>query len=599
MFEELKKENRKTEFDSWLLRRSRPVKSNYYRRNIDIVSNDLINGDYDDLEKIDIYSCENPLLLLDVMSKLLINETFIERDDKINKSYSTPIRRYLEWVYSYLLVNGESELAEKFKDKALHYDSFRNGEHKLDFALCGDNKKKKTEEDMIFSMEGSSSQKEKDEGDDIQGTEKLWLMVRNPAVYGDFDYRKIGEELRYSIFQNDKDGVKRKLVNQVQAGQYVLGYESTPQRTISAFLKVLKPSDGSNILFECIEYLADSCKLKYDDIAFPERLKDPNKMRGWIRSISLEEYKQIVKTVRERQIPNPRNRIIFGAPGTGKSNLLKKQSEGFPDKQVERVTFHPEYSYFDFVGSYKPVMVEKDGGESIVYRFEAGPFARMLKKALSKDSVMNQVPHLLLIEEINRARVAAVFGDMFQLLDRSVEGRSEYAITPSRDLLNYLTDDNEDGEGVDLPNGKLYLPENLYIWATMNSADQGVFPMDTAFKRRWSFEYIHIDNNEDDLTGNYGKLWNALRKRINGLLQEAGINEDKQMGPFFLKVDELSNEETFKKAIKEKVIMYLYEDAARHHREQVFNNAKKRFSDICREYDKGNDIFKISTGIND
>ncbi|MBQ8516699.1 MAG: hypothetical protein IJ498_03870 [Akkermansia sp.] len=86
MFKELKKENRKTEFDSWLLSRSRPVKSNYYRGNIDIVSKDLIKGDYDDLEKIDIYSCENPLLLLDVMSKLLINETFIERDDKKNKA---------------------------------------------------------------------------------------------------------------------------------------------------------------------------------------------------------------------------------------------------------------------------------------------------------------------------------------------------------------------------------------------------------------------------------------------------------------------------------------------------------------------------------
>ena len=590
MFEELRKENRKAEFDSWLLKRPRPVRASNYRSNIDVVSNDLKNGDYGNLKQIDIYDCKDPLMLLDVISQLFVNEVFIDKDKRGKRSYSTPIRRYLEWVHSYLLLNEEFELAEKYKDKAMQYAPFVNGEHSIVFAV---NKEKKTEEDTIFPMKDSSYQMKDEEGDDIQGSKKMWLMVRNPAVFGDFDYRKIGEELRYSIFQNDKDGAKRKLVDHVQQGQYVLGYESSPQKTVSAFLKVLKASDGSNILFESIEYLEDSCKLKYDDLAFPERLKDPNIMRGWIRSISLEEYKQIVKAVRERQIPNPRNRIIYGAPGTGKSYLLQEQTKGFSAKQVERVTFHPEYSYFDFVGTYKPVMVEKSDGEMVVYRFEAGPFARMLKKALSKDHVMNQVPHLLLIEEINRARVAAVFGDMFQLLDRSTSGRSEYEITPAHDLLNYLTSDNEDGEGVDLPNGKLYLPENFYIWATMNSADQGVFPMDTAFKRRWSFEYIHIDNKEDAITGSYGKTWNELRKRINRLLQEAGINEDKQMGAFFLKDDELSNEEKFKKAIKEKVIMYLYEDAARHHREYVFNKAKMRFSDICCEYDKkGSDIFK-------
>lgn len=234
-------------------------------------------------------------------------------------------------------------------------------------------------------------------------------------------------------------------------------------------------------------------------------------------------------------------------------------------------------------------MVEEEGKEVIAYRFEAGPFAKILKKALAS----SDVKYVLVIEEINRARAAAVFGDLFQLLDRDAEGRSEYGITPARDLANYLIRDNEDGSGVELKDGKLYLPGNLYIWATMNSADQGVFPLDTAFKRRWSFEYIPIDNNENKITGTCGAKWNEIRKHVNRLLQEAGINEDKQMGAFFLKGEELAGEEKFLNAIKEKVIMYLYEDAARHQHEQIFKNEKARLSDLCNQFNGTlNSIFK-------
>lgn len=292
---------------------------------------------------------------------------------------------------------------------------------------------------------------------------------------------------------------------------------------------------------------------------------------------------------------NPRNLIYFGAPGTGKSYLLKKEAERFEDSQsdtpieiyglteyVERVTFHPEYTYFDFVGSYKPIM----DGNNIKYAFEPGPFARVLKKALSDPDKK----YLLIIEEINRARVAAVFGDMFQLLDRGTNGQSEYFITPAKDLLAYLTTEEKDEDGniiqqrAELEGGKLRLPTNMFIWATMNSADQGVFPMDTAFKRRWSFKYVGIDDSEDDNKGNCAEEWKTLRKRINQLLQEAGINEDKQLGPFFLKASELEDAATFKKAFAEKVIMYLFEDAARHHRSHIFKSTNLRYSALTKEF---------------
>ncbi len=419
--------------------------------------------------------------------------------------------------------------------------------------------------------------------------DKLWLLVRNPEEYGHFRYENIGNDLLYSIFQNNENGTLRAKVRDIREGQYVVGYYSAPIKEICAFLKIKKASDGKNVTFESIEFLDKSCRIALNDDVFPKR----GTLVQWIREISTDEYRKIVKQIREKQIPYPHNQIFYGAPGTGKSYLLNQQTSIFPEKQKERITFHPEYSYFDFVGSYKPITVNK----KIEYRFTPGPFARMLKKALSKDNTMNEVPHLLLIEEINRARVAAVFGDMFQLLDRRTDGKSEYFITPSKDLIKYLTTDDADGEGITIPNNKLYLPSNFYIWATMNSADQGVFPMDTAFKRRWSFNYIPIDNGKKNeaFLSPVEKRWYELRQQVNDLLQEAGINEDKQMGIYFLSKSELSSMETFKQAFAEKVITYLYEDAARHHRSIIFKNSTARYEelrdDFLNELDGSSDIF--------
>ena len=279
-------------------------------------------------------------------------------------------------------------------------------------------------------------------------------------------------------------------------------------------------------------------------------------------------------------IPHPHNRILFGAPGTGKSYVLKQQAEEhFKPENVERVTFHPEYSYFDFVGSYKPKMEGEGDAERIKYRFVPGPFIRILKEALAH----TEQNYLLVIEEINRARVAAVFGDIFQLVDRNAAGASEYGISPSEELKAHLTKElKEHLQIVDID--KLQIPSNLYIWATMNSADQGVYPMDTAFKRRWNFEYQGIDEGQENVSGTHAKAWHSLRENINRLLQDAGVNEDKQMGPFFMSPNELKDTEAkFLASFKNKVIMYLFEDAAKHKREQVFRGKAqgKRYSEVC------------------
>lgn len=315
----------------------------------------------------------------------------------------------------------------------------------------------------------------------------------------------------------------------------------------------------------------------------------------------------------------PLNRILFGAPGTGKSHKLSKEMVKLlenPEKDYERVTFHPDYVFSQFVGTYKPVpIVKKDGEEvkeEISYQYVPGPFIRAYVEALKSAQTDNPKPYLLLIEEINRAKIAAVFGDIFQLLDRT-DGVSEYPIRTSEDLRQYLANELKVSED---QVATLTLPDNLYIWATMNSADQGVFPMDTAFKRRWDFEYLELDGGEAEIEGYKFNVagqtyeWNALRKALNEVLSEVyKINEDKLMGPFFIKLDSYKIEikadnsnsfesdkksydyilnDKFLEAFKNKVLMYLFDDAAKQKRKDFFQGVENsnRYSVICKEFEQ-------------
>ena len=299
------------------------------------------------------------------------------------------------------------------------------------------------------------------------------------------------------------------------------------------------------------------------------------------------------------------NRIIFGAPGTGKSFQLKQEStDGNHFANIERVTFHPDYSYGQFVGSYKPV---SDDDGKIRYEYVPGPFMRTLVKALESGKNGDSAEKfLLIVEEINRAKVAAVFGDMFQLLDRTDEGDSVYEIQASEDVRRYLA--RELG-GTKENYTSIKIPNNMYIWATMNSADQGVFPMDTAFKRRWEFTYLSINANEkkiaiEDLPIINGDAkiikWNILRKSINNmLLKECKVNEDKLLGPFFISGEVFknatSNTDAFFEAFNSKVLMYLFEDAGKMHQKKLFAGIDQNeltFSKVCEDFKtRGTAIF--------
>lgn len=313
----------------------------------------------------------------------------------------------------------------------------------------------------------------------------------------------------------------------------------------------------------------------------------------------------------------PCNLIFFGAPGTGKSYQLGKLAEdnfGHYDGGITRVTFHPDYTYAQFVGCYRPYSaVNEDGVHEVFYKFIPGPFIDVYDKARKHPN--NK--YVLLVEEINRANPAAVFGDVFQLLDRKPSGESEYPISTSLELGRYLYEelslvDIERGDADVLEQSErdservatIAIPSNMFIWATMNSADQGVFPMDTAFKRRWDFHYIGINEGENGIAGydvlvgkssvaHYVK-WNNLRKAINELLIANKVNEDKLIGPYFIKESALCDPDKFSEIFKSKVLLYLYEDAAKMKRNDIFRlGGTVTYSQICDDFDQhGEDVFK-------
>ena len=284
------------------------------------------------------------------------------------------------------------------------------------------------------------------------------------------------------------------------------------------------------------------------------------------------------------------NRIYYGAPGTGKSYSINQIAK---EHRVYRTVFHPDTQYVDFVGGLKPSM----GEEGIEYKFRPGPFTTAYIDALNNPS--SQV--FLIIEELNRAAAAAVFGELFQLLDRNGDGDSIYSIDISDpDMQEYI--DSLVKKGI---SGKLKLPSNLSILASMNSSDQAVMPMDTAFKRRWLFEYLPINYNEAtpgsftiNLSGDrvVKVAWKNFAEIINDRLTALEVPEDRLLGHRFLSEQELS-EENSALALKGKLLVYLWDDVLRHgKRSQVFtedvdNKVMGTFGQLAYEFDEGRPIF--------
>lgn len=336
-------------------------------------------------------------------------------------------------------------------------------------------------------------------------------------------------------------------------------------------------------------------------------------LRISIEEVDLSEFKKDaekkVETIKEDNSNNlnpsiPHQKIYFGAPGTGKSYLLNKEVRDLGYK-YERVTFHPNYMYGNFIGTFKPFPKKIGDKEEITYKYVPGVLLRLLIDAFKNP----EENYMLVIEEINRANTAAVFGDFFQLLDRNEDGESQYPISTSEELREYLREELKNNISIKAKLGdnfeKIYLPNNLYIWATMNSSDQGSMPLDTAFKRRWNFKYIGIDEGEKEIEKKYyfkvdekRYLWNDFRKKLNEeLLKKCNVPEDKLLGPYFIDKVTLdsSTEDELTEIITNKVLMYLYEDIGKMYRNALFSSEIKTYSDLCSIFSE--DINKAFKGI--
>lgn len=377
-----------------------------------------------------------------------------------------------------------------------------------------------------------------------------------------------------------------------------------------------------------IKYLVGSTYLHYSNYL---RIIGNSDFRENLDKEQLEYQEEKINNLLEI----PLQLIYYGAPGTGKSFTIDKATN---ENNSIRTTFHPDSDYAGFVGAYKPTM--ENVPMSAIFSAGTEPHAKFLQETNDHPGTERKIvykyvpqaflkayveawkrygdgePFFLVIEEINRGNCAQIFGDLFQLLDRNNIGSSSYAISSDEDIRQFLADDDkgfksikdtavedairkfvlikdsgaEEMIGESILNGtKLLLPPNLRIWATMNTSDQSLFPIDSAFKRRWNWEYMPIDTNPKDKTTQKplnwkleacGKLytWSSFLEKMNPLIDNITQSEDKQMGYFFAKPDRKSNE-----SLKENDIIS----------EKIFVNKVLFYlwTDVLKDYDLTQDLF--------
>lgn len=325
--------------------------------------------------------------------------------------------------------------------------------------------------------------------------------------------------------------------------------------------------------------------------------------------------------------------IYYGAPGTGKSKTIKDLTFG---ESVIRTTFHPDSDYASFVGTYKPITEEVDlrdcygkkvidddtkevvKEERIAYKFIPQAFLEAYVEAWKK--LGSSKKQYLIIEEINRGNCAQIFGDLFQLLDRNEYGFSDYPIVADKDMQKYLEKEFEGWEitnkdeinqlygeanmvNLIMKGERLVLPSNLYIWATMNTSDQSLFPIDSAFKRRWEWKYVPIREGRDKETnaklnwyintGDKQYNWWSFISKVNKLIGSLTNSEDKKLGYFFCKA---KDGEIDADLFVSKVIFYLWNDVFKDYGfdDKDFQDEEGKILSFDRFYEDVNGVTNVN-----
>ena len=319
-------------------------------------------------------------------------------------------------------------------------------------------------------------------------------------------------------------------------------------------------------------------------ITYKSERKQKSQNSGLACDQGMSNYSKFLEYLAAKEETVPRikgaeNVLLYGVPGVGKSHEIQTKYCDDPER-MERVVFHPDYTYSDFVGQILP-KVEND---KLKYEFTAGPFTTLLAKAWNNPGK----EYYLVIEEINRGNAPAIFGEIFQLLDRKTEdshrydpseyGESEYPITNS-DIATAVFGDPEE---------KIRIPSNMWILATMNTADQNVFTLDTAFQRRWKLHHMKNDvmsagHSKTKIEGSeieWGTFASVINEMVTDYSLEMMSSEDKRLGAYFVKKNELSEEE-----FPEKVLKYLWDDAFKMKKDAVFDDKFKSLETVIEAYE--------------
>lgn len=380
----------------------------------------------------------------------------------------------------------------------------------------------------------------------------------------------------------------KSILDSVCKGDSVLIYRKSPMAGVNVYMTVLdrtgeciqlrKNLEVSTPVSVDIDGLEDNYLSMVQESKFKEICK---KMLLQIEdTLQIAEENLLSNDIKVDRKTGAENVLLYGVPGVGKSHEIQEKYCD-DDTRMERVVFHPDYTYSDFVGQILPRVI--DG--QLKYVFTPGPFTKILKKAWENPDK----EYYLIIEEINRGNAPAIFGEIFQLLDRKSEdahkfspseyGESEYAIT-NYDVAAIVYGDEEHS---------VRIPSNMWILATMNTADQNVFTLDTAFQRRWNMKQMRNNvmsagHARDKIEGSEIQ-WGAFALVINDMVTEINIDmassEDKRLGAYFVKHAELSS-----KKFPEKVLKYLWDDAFKMDKESVFDEKFKSLESVIETYEE-------------
>ncbi|USZ15071.1 AAA family ATPase [Moraxella sp. FZFQ2102] len=423
---------------------------------------------------------------------------------------------------------------------------------------------------------------------------ELYLSGQDPKI-SDFEYRyfvattKTFEGFLDTLLliqslrqDDDKVSIER---------QFIQYKEKVDNRLIQA-LKQLETLDFSESGY--IKLKIDRIKEIAQKLYFFEQ--DPSSFNKDNYGQFLQSDSALIPLSSQSEQSDPQNLLLYGVAGVGKSYYVNQQLNnlnGENEHRIERVVFHPDYLNADFIGQILPT-VKKDVG--ITYEFKAGPFTRILKKAFDNPDQH----HYLVIEEINRGNAPAIFGEIFQLLDRNSKGESEYKI--SNDLIagfiNDTLDQNSDSKvsngNLKIQNNMIYIPSNLSIYATMNTADQNVFTLDTAFQRRWTMQMM--ENNIEQcgfrnvVIGDTGVTWDKFNTELNTIILQSNKNtlssEDKRLGAYFVKPHELTIQDG-SCPFAEKVIKYLWDDVFKFKKSELFRDDLDSLDQVLKEFNNG------------